>query len=326
MGENMRSRTLTSLGVVGASVALALSGIIAGSSAASAQENPYQRGPEPTASSVRDRSGPFQTRSASATGASGFGGGTVYYPTDTSEGTFGGVVVAPGFTAGSSTYSGYAQRLASHGFVVLAMDTNTRMDFPDQRGDQMEAALDWLVESSPAADVVDPERLAVSGHSMGGGGTLAAANARPELEAAVPLQPWHSTKNWSGIEVPTMIIGAQNDTIAATSSHAEPFYESLSDSIEKAYVELAGDSHMAAALNPDDQGAAAVAWLKRYVDNDARYEQFLCPAPSSSDYSAWEDSCPGEDEGGGGTPPTTDPGTPPTTVPEDECSWWEWWC
>jgi hypothetical protein len=61
-----------------------------------------------------------------------------------------------------------------------------------------------------------------------------------------------------------------------------------------------------------------VTWLKRYVDNDTRYEQFMCPPPTSTDYSAWEDTCPGGDEG---------PGTPPTTVPPGgESEWWEWWC
>jgi dienelactone hydrolase len=306
--------------MVGASIALALSGMVVGSGAASAQSNPYERGPAPSESSLRASRGPFATTSASATGVTGFGGGRIYYPTSTSEGTFGGVVLAPGFTAGASTYGGLAERVASHGFVVFAIDTNSRLDFPPSRGDQIQAALDYLVQSSSVRSRIDASRLAVSGHSMGGGGTLEAANDRASLQAAVPLQPWHSTKSWSGIRVPTMIIGAQNDTIASTGSHAEPFYESLSDSIEKAYVELAGESHMAAASNPADQGAAMVTWLKRYVDNDTRYEPFMCPPPSGGDYSAWEDTCPGGEDGG----PT--PTTPPTTTPGGECEWWEWWC
>ena len=301
----------------GAAVALALSGMVVGSSAASAQTNPYERGPAPSASSIRSDNGPFATTSTSVSFVSGFGGGRIYYPTSTSAGTFGGVVIAPGFTAGASTYAGIADRVASHGFVVFAIDTNSRLDFPPSRGDQIQAALDYLVEDSSVASRIDATRLAVAGHSMGGGGTLEAANDRPTLQAAVPLQPWHSTKSWPGIRVPTMIIGAENDTIAAVSSHAEPFYRSLSSSIEKAYVELNGESHMAAASNPADQGAAMVTWLKRYVDNDTRYEQFMCPPPSSTDYSEWQHTCPGGE----------DPGTPPTTVPPGgECEWWEWWC
>ncbi|HEY8544115.1 MAG TPA: alpha/beta hydrolase [Acidimicrobiales bacterium] len=248
---------------------------------------------------------------------SGFGGGTVYYPTDTSQGTFGGVVIAPGFTASSTTYASLARRVASHGFVVLAIDVNsTFTDLPDSRGQQMLRALDWLTSSSSSTvrSRLDSSRLAVAGHSMGGGGTLRAAADRPSLKAAVPLQPWHTDKTWPEIRVPTMIIGGQSDTIAAVGSHAEPFYNSMSNAPEKAYVELRSEGHMAAATNPDDQARAMISWLKRYVDNDTRYDQFTCPPPSSTDYSEWRNTCPNS---GGDTTPTP---------PGNDCEWWEWWC
>ncbi len=310
-------------------VTLALASLALGSSGAEAQMNPYERGPAPTASALTAARGPFATASATATGVSGFGGGRIYYPTDTSQGTFGAVVIAPGFTAGSESYASLAERVASHGFVTFAIDTNTRLDLPDQRGQQILAALDYLTGQSSVRNRIDASRLAVAGHSMGGGGTLAAANARPSLQAAVALQPWHTTKSWSGIRVPTMIIGAQNDTIAPVADHSEPFYTSIPASSEKAYVELAGESHLAGTSNPSDQARAMITWLKRYVDNDTRYEQFMCPAPRTSDYSEWRDTCPGGDGGGGSTPTTAPPGTTPsTTVPPGggECEWWAWWC
>ena len=301
--------------------ALALSGLAVGSAPVDAQTNPYQRGPTPTVSSLTASAGPFAVSTSSVgLGASGFGGGTVYYPTDTSQGTFGGVVLAPGFTATSGTYAGTARRVASHGFVVVAIDTNSTLDFPDSRGTQIIAALNWLTGSSPTAvrRRVDASRLAVSGHSMGGGGTLRAANDRPSLKAAVALQPWHTTTNWSGVRVPTMIIGAESDTVAGVSSHSEPFYVSMTNAPEKAYVELRGESHFAGNANPADQGRAMVAWLKRFVDDDTRYEQFICPPPTGTDYSEWRNTCPSSG-GGGGTPPTTTP-------PAEQCEWWEWWC
>jgi hypothetical protein len=102
-------------------------------SAVDAQSNPYQRGPDPTTSSVRS-SGPYSTSTSSVSSwVSGFGGGTIYYPTGTSE-TFGGIVVSPGYTASSSSLAWYGRRLASHGFVVLVIDTNSRFDQPNSRG------------------------------------------------------------------------------------------------------------------------------------------------------------------------------------------------
>lgn len=314
----MRVRSLaSSIGAGIAVTALAVTGLIGSPSPVGAQTNPYERGPAPTESALRASRGPFATSSTSVGFVSGFGGGRIYYPTTTSEGTFGAVVIAPGFTAGSSTYAGLAERVASHGFVTFAIDTNSRLDFPPSRGQQMLAALDYLTQQSSVRNRIDTSRLAVAGHSMGGGGTLEAADDRPSLEAAVPLQPWHSDKTWPGIDVPTMIIGAQSDTIAPVSSHSEPFYQSIPSTGEKAYVELRGESHMAAATNPADQGRAMVAWLKRFVDNDTRYEPFICPPPSSTDYSEWRHTCPSSDDGGS---------TPPPPPPPPECEWWQWWC
>ena len=57
---------------------------------ASAADNPYQRGPDPTPASVAAVNGPFATASVSVPAGYGFDGGMIYYPTDTSQGTFGG--------------------------------------------------------------------------------------------------------------------------------------------------------------------------------------------------------------------------------------------
>jgi dienelactone hydrolase len=278
-----------------AAVAVALSSLVAGQAGAGAQTNPYERGPAPTESSLLAAQGPFAVSSTSVSSLSvtGFGGGRIYYPTTTSAGTFGGVVIAPGFTATSSQYASLAQRVASHGFVTFAIDTTTVFDQPASRGRQILAALDYLTRSSSVRSRVDATRLAASGHSMGGGGTLQAANDRPSLQAAVALQPWNTDKTWGGIQVPTMIIGAQLDTIAPVASHSLPFYQSIPASSEKAYAELAGASHFAGNTNPDWQARSMVVWLKRYVDNDTRYERFMCPPPQSLSLSQYLHTCPG---------------------------------
>jgi len=294
MKRSISARVAGSLAVT----VMALASLVAGSSVADAQTNPYQRGPNPTSSSLLASSGPFSISSTSVSSfsaGSGFGGGTIYYPTSTSEGTYGAVVIAPGYTASSTSYLSLARRVASHGFVAFAINTNSRFDFPASRGRQILAALDYLTQrsSSTVRSRIDSSRLAASGHSMGGGGTLEAANTRSSLEAAVPLQPWHSDKTWPGIQVPTMIVGAENDTIASVSSHSIPFYNSIPASSEKAYAELNNEGHFAGTSNPDWQGRSMVVWLKRYVDNDTRYEQFMCPPPSSTALSDYRHTCPG---------------------------------
>ncbi|MTE18374.1 alpha/beta hydrolase [Streptomyces sp. TRM43335] len=249
-----------------------------------AADNPYERGPDPTERSIEAVRGPYavsETRVSSLV-VSGFGGGTIYYPTTTGDGTFGAVAIAPGFTADQSSMSWYGPRLASQGFVVFTIDTNTRMDQPASRGDQLLAALDYLTQRSSVRGRIDSDRLAVMGHSMGGGGSLEAAKDRPSLKAAIPLTPWNLDKTWREITVPTFIIGAESDSVASVRSHAEPFYESLPSSTDRAYMELNNATHFAPNTPDTEIAKYSISWLKRFVDDDTRYEQFLCPLPRPS--------------------------------------------
>ena len=98
----------------------------------------------------------------------------------------------------------------------------------------------------------------------------------------MPLAPWNLDKSWSELRVPTLIIGGESDTIAPVSSHSVPFYTSIPASAEKAYLELNGASHFFPQTVNTPTARQMVAWLKRFVDDDTRYEQFLCPGPSGS--------------------------------------------
>nr|WP_083466080.1 dienelactone hydrolase family protein [Kibdelosporangium sp. MJ126-NF4]CEL13065.1 Triacylglycerol lipase precursor [Kibdelosporangium sp. MJ126-NF4]CTQ98752.1 Triacylglycerol lipase precursor (EC 3.1.1.3) [Kibdelosporangium sp. MJ126-NF4] len=262
---------------------------------AQAADNPYERGPAPTVASIEASRGPFaiaQTTVA-ASAVRGFGGGTIYYPTSTSEGTFGAVAISPGFTARQSSIAWYGPRLASQGFVVITIDTLSTLDQPDQRGAQLLAAVDYLVQTSSVRERIDGTRLGVMGHSMGGGGALRAAATRPSVQAAIPLTGWHTTKNWSSVQVPTLVVGAENDTVAPVGDHSEPFYQNLSSAPDKAYLELNNASHSAPTSANTTIAKYSISWLKRFIDNDTRYEQFLCPPPPpSSLIEEYRHTCP----------------------------------
>ena len=263
--------------------------------AAQAADNPYERGPDPTERSIEAPRGPFSVSETNVSSlvVSGFGGGTIYYPRDTSEGTFGAVAIAPGFTADEGSMAWYGPRIASQGFVVFTIDTITRLDQPDSRGRQLLAALDYLTQRSSVRSRIDSSRLAVMGHSMGGGGSLEASESRPSLKASIPLTPWNLKKNWRNNRVPTLIVGAENDSIASVRSHAEPFYESIPSTTNKAYLELNNATHFAPNISNTTIAKYSISWLKRFVDNDTRYEQFLCPPPRPDrDIEEYRDTCP----------------------------------
>ncbi|PNG24007.1 dienelactone hydrolase family protein [Streptomyces cahuitamycinicus] len=174
---------------------------------ASAHGNPYERGPDPTVESVAAERGTFATDELDVEPSHGFNGWKIYYPKDTGLGTWGVAAVVPGYTASWKDEGAWMGHwIASFGFVVVGIDTNSPTDRDDARGRQLLAALDYLTEESPVAGRVDPDRLGVMGHSMGGGGAIHAATQRPELQAAVLFAPASFSQDLSGVKVPTMVI------------------------------------------------------------------------------------------------------------------------
>jgi dienelactone hydrolase len=256
--------------------------------------NPYERGPAPTTATIEATRGSFATATVTVarSSVSGFGGGTIYYPTTTTVGTFGAVAIVPGFTNVQSAVSWYGPRIASQGFVVFIIDTNSTLDQPDSRGTQLLAALDYLTRTSSVRSRIDATRLGVMGYSMGGGGALSATRTRTTLKASVPLAPYHGTKSWTGVRTPTLIIAGESDTTASPSAHASPFYTSIPSTVDKAYLLLNNAAHSAPTSANTTIAKYSISWLKRFIDDDTRYDQFLCPNPSGSAIQEWRSNCP----------------------------------
>ncbi|MEU4242974.1 dienelactone hydrolase family protein [Actinoplanes sp. NPDC026619] len=255
--------------------------------------NPYERGPAPTKASIEATTGSFATAKVTVakSSVSGFGGGTIYYPTSTTVGTFGAIALVPGFTNVQSAVAWLGPRVASQGFVVFIIDTNSVYDSPDSRGTQLLAALDYLTTTSTVKSRIDATRLGVMGYSMGGGGALSATKTRTSIKASVPMAPYHSTKTWTTVKTPTLIVTGQNDTTAPPSSHGLAFYNSLPSTLDKAYMELKGATHSAPTSANTTIAKYSISWFKRFIDNDTRYDQFLCPNPTDTTISSYKSTC-----------------------------------
>jgi dienelactone hydrolase len=300
-------------GSVVAAALVAVAGLLAAMLAlqpASAADNPYQRGPDPTLSSVAATKGPFATSQVSVAPGNGFNGGTVYYPTDTSQGTWGAVAIVPGYTALFANEEAWmGPWLASFGFVVIGIETNSRTDYDVARGTQLLAALDYLTKSSPVRDRVDPGRLSVIGHSMGGGGVVYATEHRPSLKAAVALAPFSPSQDMSTDQVPTMVMAGQNDTVV-TPSYLDGLYATMPAATQSAFVQIAGADHVWYTHPQTLEMRILIPWLKTFVDNDTRYTQFLCPSLADpSGVSVYHGKCPYVPPGGTTTGGTTTGGT-----------------
>jgi dienelactone hydrolase len=283
---------------------------------ASAAGNPYQRGPDPTLASVAASRGTFATAQVSVPPGNGFNGGTIYYPTDTSQGTWGAVAIVPGYTALFANEEAWmGPWLASFGFVVIGIETNSRTDSADARGTELLAALDYLTQKSPVHERVDAGRLSVIGHSAGGAGALLAALQRPSLKAAVGLAPGSpvGNLNLSTDRVPTMVMGGQNDTVV-TPSYLDGLYATMPASTQSDFIQLAGADHLAYTHPNTTEMRLLIPWLKIFLDNDTRYTQFLCPLADSSGVSQYRSKCPYVPPGGTGNP------TPTPTPPGGACT------
>jgi hypothetical protein len=257
--------------------------------------------PDPTVSSLEATRGPLATATYRVPNPIGYGAGTVTYPT--ASGSYPGVVVMPGLNGDQTSLSWIPPRLASWGFVVINLDTNSRGDSPDSRGAQIRAAGTQLLNlgntsGNPLSGKLNGV-LGATGHSMGGGGTMVALRDDTRFRAGAPLAPYHPAGNFSSVAKPTFFLTCDGDTLANGDRFAAPWYNSMTRA-EKLYIEVPG-SHVCPGTNIGNkakQGKYLVAFFSRWLHNDTRFTPFLCGTPRNSDRSnpsivtRWMDTCP----------------------------------
>jgi dienelactone hydrolase len=244
------------------------------------------RGPEPTAESA-SQAGPFDVQSYSSGLRDGpdYGSQTLYYPSD-AEPPFAGVVVVPGFVSPESAIQAWGPFLASHGIVTLTIGTNSGGDSPEERAAALMDAIETVKaehtrDGSPLQGKVDVDRFAIMGWSMGGGGTLIAASAHPELKAAVGLAAWSPGVTFPEDRVPTLLFAGTADTLAGGQSQG--FYSSIPESTPKMLYEVAGGRHSVANEPTGADGEVGIfglSWLKVFLEGDERYHPLLLSPPS----------------------------------------------
>lgn len=248
-----------------------------------------------------DQKGPYTYMSyTSGLTNPAYSGSEVYYPTNASP-PFASVVFSPGFTADYQDYQDFlGPLLASHGIVILlTTPTDTDSDLPQTRAMQLEAAVKQIStentrSGSPLMGKLATDRICVTGHSMGGGGTLwAATDLGNKIRCDLPTEPWQPGQSFSMITAPTMFIAAQDDTIAAVAQNASFFYSSLPASTVKYYVEFSGASHYLSTgddgTDYDGQSKYMIAFYKVYLEDDMRYMSVLT-GPADKELSTYKHS------------------------------------
>ena len=215
-------------------------------------------------------------------------GGTIYLPKDR-DGALPAVVIVPGFKAREVSIKKWGPFLASHGILTMTIGTNELNARPRDRAKALLDAVETLRteterSGSPLEGRIDPERIAVAGWSMGGGGAQHAAVRDPDIAAVVAFCPWHD-----GIRirhsVPLLVIAGETDFLASADGHARRHFESVTDETPRLYFEVRRAGHWV-ANDPGNArgevGRSVASWLKWHLEGDERYDAVLDVEPTSA--------------------------------------------
>lgn len=246
------------------------------------------RGDDP-GDATPDRRGPFRPASYALPFALGrsYGGGTVYYPAD-AEPPLSAVVMCPGYTALQSSIADWGPFFASHGIVLLTMDTLTPLDQVAQRaGELLDALNDLKAEDarlgSPLRGKLSDDRFGVAGWSMGGGATWIVSAQHPELKSAITLAGHNLTAGGAvgslGSRVPTLMLnGGADVTILGGLGQSESAYAAIPNTTPKLLYVMALEGHFSwgtPTTNDNASGRYVLSWEKVFLEGDQRYRRFL---------------------------------------------------
>jgi acetyl esterase/lipase len=153
--------------------------------------------------------------------------------------------------------------LASHGYIVVApaypLSTlgapggQTMADAPAEAGD-VSFLIDIFLGFNTASGNrfeggIDPDRIALTGHSAGGLTTTVAtydSNVRdPRIKAAVPMAGpacWFLPGYFTTVDVPLLILHGDNDLLVDYLGHAEPYFANAN--APKSLVRVLGGNHL----------------------------------------------------------------------------------
>ena len=234
------------------------------------------------------------------------------------------VIVAHGFQLPSTQYEGYAERLASFGYVAVTAEYPTGFTANHlKNAKDLVGVIDWASTASQLMGKVDVQKSITLGHSLGGKASLLAATLDPRIVASVGLDPVDSAmfcnptdcpdmSNLMGsLSIPTLLIGETLDATAGGFGQAcapaadnyQTFYaNAVSPSFE---VTALGANHMsflddaascglpcfackmATADNATVNGMArafATAFVERHVRGITGYDAYLTGSEAQARY------------------------------------------
>ncbi len=167
----------------------------------------------------------------------------LYYPAlttgqnaayDGSGAPYPAITFGHGFFQAVSTYQSTLEHLATHGYFVIASDSESGL-FPSHQNfaNDLRTCLDYLTQQNSNQTSVLFNQVAVnqfgaSGHSMGGGASILAAAQDPRIKALANLAAAETnpsaTVAMPSVSAPVMLISGSSDTIVPVASNGQLMY------------------------------------------------------------------------------------------------------
>lgn len=201
----------------------------------------------------------------------------VWYPDVRTGGPWPVVVFAHGFEVGPDPYAALCEAWAAAGYVVAApefplTDVDVAGDYLDEddidnQPDDVRFVFDALLgRDSPLAGVVDPNRLAVAGHSDGAVTALAVASEPMAGLQAVVVLSGAPVGDGSGLNLPILVAQGDEDDIDPYENGVAVYEEAVAP---RFLVTLVGGGHLSPFLDGspylDPMDRVAVDFLDHYV-------------------------------------------------------------
>jgi len=215
------------------------------------------------------------------------------------------IIIEPGFFALSTSLDNLQDYYASHGFLVAGVNNTSHFNLITTSLEPYRQALletiQFAIESntnkaSQLFSLIDTNAIGISGHSMGGGGTLLAcdsttASVNKDIKAAIAMNPFGKVSAQK-ITIPTLLFASVLDSLfnpfmpGVSSSPEDIFfsYNSIPQTTTKLFANFSEMSHNAAcdyniflptSGNTNTFMPLMIAWFKIQLLKDFRYAPWL---------------------------------------------------
>ena len=173
----------------------------------------------------------------------------VWYPAE-SPGPHPAVVFAHGFVMAPDDYEGLAEALAQAGYAFISIGTEQGFAPSHEAYGQDLAFVAEEISNNAVGGALDGAfdgRIAIGGHSMGGGASWLSAESNPQVDAFFVFAPAETNPSAISagalIEVPALVVSGTDDMVTPPAMQHEPIYEAAVNSPCRAFVSIPDGGH-----------------------------------------------------------------------------------